>query len=346
MNTIILLLISLAVSFAVTALLGFVLIPALHKLKFGQTILTDIGPRWHARKQGTPTMGGLMFIIGILCAAAVTLLTAKLTNTPVFSEVTAVATAERAKLYAGLLLALCLGLVGFADDFIKVRQQRNLGLTEVQKTVPQLLVIVAYLTTLQLSGSRSMLIPLFGRIGLDSVPGMIFYYVFGAMVIYGAVNAVNFTDGIDGLCGSVTVPVGVAFAVMAYLQTNTSVSLLGAALAGACAGYLVWNRFPAKVMMGDTGSMFLGGLVGALAYALDCPIILLPVGIVYVMEALSDILQIAAIKVFHRKLFLMAPVHHHLEMKGWSEKKIVFVFTLISLLGCLNGVILMQLTMQ
>ena len=345
MNTVILILISLAVSFVATALLGFVLIPALHRLKFGQTILTDIGPRWHARKQGTPTMGGLMFIIGIILSVLVSLLVCKLTKTPMFNEMTAVATSEQAKLWAGLLLALCLGLVGFADDFIKVKQQRNLGLTEVQKTVPQLLVIVAYLTTLQLSVSRSMLIPLYGRVSLDSVPGMIFFYVFGACVVYGAVNAVNFTDGIDGLCGSVTVPVGVAFAVMAYLQKNTSVSILGAALAGACAGYLVWNRYPAKVMMGDTGSMFLGGLVVALAYALDCPLILLPVGIVYVIEALSDLIQIGAIKVFHRKVFLMAPIHHHLEMKGWSEKKIVFVFTLISLLGCINGVLLMHLTM-
>lgn len=345
MNTVYLILISLSVSFVATALLGFVLIPALHRLKFGQTILTDIGPRWHARKQGTPTMGGLMFIIGIILSVLVSLLVCKLTGTPMFNEMTAVATSEQAKLWAGLLLALCLGLVGFADDYIKVKQQRNLGLTEVQKTVPQLLVIVAYLTTLQLSGSRSMLIPLYGRISLDSVPGMIFFYVFGACVIYGAVNAVNFTDGLDGLCGSVTVPVGVAFAVMAYLQKNTSVSVLGAALAGACAGYLVWNRYPAKVMMGDTGSMFLGGIIVALAYALDCPLILLPVGIVYVIEALSDLIQIGAIKVFHRKVFLMAPIHHHLEMKGWSEKKIVFVFTLISLLGCLNGVLLMQLTL-
>ena len=345
MNTVLLIVITLAVSFVVTALLGFVLIPALHRLKFGQTILTDIGPRWHARKQGTPTMGGLMFIIGIILSVLVSLLVCKLTGTPMFNEMTAVATSEQAKLWAGLLLALCLGLVGFADDYIKVKQQRNLGLTEVQKTVPQLLVIVAYLTTLQLSGSRSMLIPLYGRISLDSVPGMIFFYVFGACVIYGAVNAVNFTDGLDGLCGSVTVPVGVAFAVMAYLQKNTSVSVLGAALAGACAGYLVWNRYPAKVMMGDTGSMFLGGIIVALAYALDCPLILLPVGIVYVIEALSDLIQIGAIKVFHRKVFLMAPIHHHLEMKGWSEKKIVFVFTLISLLGCLNGVLLMQLTL-
>lgn len=346
MNTVYLILISLAVSFVVTALLGLVLIPALHRLKFGQTILTDIGPRWHARKQGTPTMGGLMFIIGILVACGVSLLVCKLTDTPAFNAVTAVGTQEMTKLWAGLLLALLLGLVGFADDYIKVKQQRNLGLTEVQKTVPQLLVIVAYLTTIQLAGSRSMLIPLVGRVSLDSVPGLIFFYVFGACVIYGTVNAVNFTDGIDGLCGNVTVPVGAAFAVMGYLLKNTSVSFLGAALAGACAGYLIWNRFPAKVMMGDTGSMFLGGLIAALAYALDCPIILLPVGIVYVIEALSDILQILAVRLFHRQIFLMAPIHHHFEMKGWSEKKIVFVFTLISLLGCLNGVILMQLTLQ
>ena len=346
MNTVFLILISLAVSFVVTALLGFVLIPALHKLKFGQTILTDIGPRWHARKQGTPTMGGLMFIIGILVACGVCLLVCRLTGTPAFNVVTALGTKEMTKIWSGLLLALLLGLVGFADDYIKVKQQRNLGLTEVQKTVPQLLVIVAYLTTLQLSGSRSMLIPLVGRIDLDSVPGLIFFYVFGACVIYGTVNAVNFTDGIDGLCGNVTVPVGAAFAVMGYLVKNTSVSFLGAALAGACAGYLIWNRFPAKVMMGDTGSMFLGGLIAALAFALDCPIILLPVGIVYVIEALSDIIQILAVRLFHRQVFLMAPIHHHFEMKGWSEKKIVFVFTLISLLGCVSGVILMQLTIQ
>ncbi len=346
MNTVVLILISLAVAFVVTALLGFVLIPALHKLKFGQTILTDIGPRWHARKQGTPTMGGLMFILGILAACGVCLLVCRLTGTPAFNTVTAIGTNEKTKLWAGLLLALLLGLVGFADDYIKVKQQRNLGLTEVQKTVPQLLVIVAYLTTIQLAGSRSMLIPLVGRVSLDSVPGLLFFYVFGACVIYGTVNAVNFTDGIDGLCGNVTVPVGVAFAVMGYLLKNTSVSFLGAALAGACAGYLIWNRFPAKVMMGDTGSMFLGGLIAALAYALDCPLILLPVGIVYVIEALSDILQILAVRLFHRQIFLMAPIHHHFELKGWSERKIVFVFTLISLLGCLNGVILMQLTVQ
>ena len=346
MNIYIAILISAGVAFGGTALLGFVLIPALHKLKFGQNILTDIGPRWHAKKQGTPTMGGLMFIIGSLLAVAAALLVCKLTGFPAFSETTAVATAERTKLYAGLLLALCLGLIGFADDYIKVAKKRNLGLTEMQKTVPQAMVIVAYLTSLMLSGNKSMLVPLFGRVSLDTVPGMIFFYIFGVMVIYGAVNAVNFTDGIDGLCGSVTVPVGVAFCVMAILVHNTSVSILGAALAGCCAGYLIWNHYPAKVMMGDTGSMFLGGIVVALAYGLDCPLILLPVGIVYVAEALSDLLQIAAIKLAGRKIFKMAPLHHHLEMSGWSEKRIVRVLTLVSVIGCTFGVVVMYNTVQ
>lgn len=346
MNIYIAILICAGVAFGATALLGFVLIPALHKLKFGQNILTDIGPRWHAKKQGTPTMGGLMFIFGSLLALAVTLLVCKLTGFAVFSETTAISNAERTKLYAGLLLALCLGLVGFADDYIKVARKRNLGLTEMQKTVPQAMVIVAFLTSLLLSGNRSMLIPLYGRISLDTVPGMIFYYIFGIAVIYGTVNAVNFTDGIDGLCGSVTIPVGIAFAVMAVLLQNTSAALLGAALAACCAGYLIWNHYPAKVMMGDTGSMFLGGLVAALAYSLDCPLILLPVGIVYVAEALSDILQILAIKLAGRKIFKMAPLHHHLEMSGWSEKRIVRVLTFVSVIGCVFGVVVMYNTVN
>ena len=346
MNIYIAILICAGVAFGATALLGFVLIPALHKLKFGQNILTDIGPRWHAKKQGTPTMGGLMFIFGSLLALAVTLLVCKLTGFAVFSATTAISNAERTKLYAGLLLALCLGLVGFADDYIKVARKRNLGLTEMQKTVPQAMVIVAFLTSLLLSGNRSMLIPLYGRISLDTVPGMIFYYIFGIAVIYGTVNAVNFTDGIDGLCGSVTIPVGIAFAVMAVLLQNTSAALLGAALAACCAGYLIWNHYPAKVMMGDTGSMFLGGLVAALAYSLDCPLILLPVGIVYVAEALSDILQILAIKLAGRKIFKMAPLHHHLEMSGWSEKRIVRVLTFVSVIGCVFGVVVMYNTVN
>ena len=346
MNYTVSVLISLGTAFIVTALLGIVLIPLLHKLKFGQNILTDIGPRWHAKKQGTPTMGVIMFIIGIFVAVAVTFLTVKLTGFSLFSENDVISSQEKTKLLAGLLLALCMALVGFTDDYIKVSKKRNLGLTEMQKTVLQVIIIAAYLTTMVMSKNTSMFIPLIGKISLDSLPGIIFFYLFGACVIYGTANAVNFTDGIDGLCGSVTVPVGVAFAVIAYLVNNTSCSVLAAALAGACAGYLIWNHYPAKVMMGDTGSMFLGGLVAALAFSVNCPLILIPVGIVYVIEALSDILQIGSIKLRHKKIFKMSPIHHHFEMSGWSEKKIVAVFSVVSFAGAIAGVILMCFTVN
>lgn len=346
MNYTVSVLISLGTAFIVTALLGIVLIPLLHKLKFGQNILTDIGPRWHAKKQGTPTMGGIMFIIGIFVAVAVTFLTGKLTGFSLFSENDVISSQEKTKLLAGLLLALCMALVGFTDDYIKVSKKRNLGLTEMQKTVLQVIIIAAYLTTMVMSKNTSMFIPLIGKISLDSLPGIIFFYLFGACVIYGTANAVNFTDGIDGLCGSVTVPVGVAFAVIAYLVNNTSCSVLAAALAGACAGYLIWNHYPAKVMMGDTGSMFLGGLVAALAFSVNCPLILIPVGVVYVVEALSDILQIGSIKLRHKKIFKMSPIHHHFEMSGWSEKKIVAVFSVVSFAGAIAGVILMCFTVN
>ena len=191
-----------------------------------------------------------------------------------------------------------------------------------------------------------MYIPFFGKLALDSIPGLIFFFIFGVCVIYGAINAVNFTDGIDGLCGSVTIPVGIAFCVMGLLMKNTSVGVLGAALAGGCIGYVFWNHYPAKVMMGDTGSMFLGGLVVALAYAIECPVILLPVGIVYVIEAMSDVIQIGSIKLRKKKVFKMAPIHHHFEMSGWNENKIVTVFTLVSTLGCAIGVVLMYLTIN
>ncbi len=338
------LVISLVISFGVTALLGYVLIPVLHNLKFGQNILTDIGPNWHAKKQGTPTMGGIMFIIGTLFATAVTFLICKFTGFQIFAELDITRYQQYTKLFSGVLMAICFALVGFADDYIKVVKKRNLGLTEIQKTIPQVLIIAAYLASLVISESTSMYIPFFGKVNFDSVGGIIFFCIFSVCVIYGAINAVNFTDGIDGLCGTVTIPVGVAFAVIALMMKTTSVGILGAALAGGCAGYVVWNRYPAKVFMGDTGSMFLGGLVVALAYAVDCPIILLPIGIVYVIEALSDVIQIASIKIRKKKVFKMAPIHHHFEMSGWSENKIVAVFSTVSLIGCIVGVAVMYFT--
>ena len=346
MNIITAILISFAVSFALTAVLGYVLIPVLHKLKFGQNILTDIGPAWHAKKQGTPTMGGLMFIIGTIFATVLAILICIATGYSPFSDMAELKNQQITRLVSGVLMAFCFALVGFADDYIKVVKKRNLGLTEIQKTIPQVLIIAAYLGGLIISKSTSMFIPFYGKVALDSIPGIIFFVIFGVCVIYGCINAVNFTDGVDGLCGGVTVPVGAAFAVIGIIMKTTSVGILGAALCGACIGYYIWNHYPAKVMMGDTGSMFLGGIIVALAYAIECPLILLPIGIVYVIEALSDVIQIGSIKIRHKKVFKMAPIHHHFEMCGWNEKKIVRVFTLVSTIGCIIGVAAMYLTVK
>ena len=346
MNITLALIISFAVSLVVTAALGYVLIPVLHKLKFGQNILTDIGPAWHAKKQGTPTMGGIMFIIGIIFTTVLTILICIGTGYSPFSDMTELKNQQITRLVSGVLMAFCFALVGFADDYIKVVKKRNLGLTEIQKTIPQVLIIAAYLGGLIISKSTAMFIPFYGKVALDSVPGIIFFVIFGVCVIYGCINAVNFTDGIDGLCGGVTVPVGAAFAVIGIIMHTTSVGILGAALCGGCIGYYIWNHYPAKVMMGDTGSMFLGGIIVALAYAIECPLILLPIGIVYVIEALSDVIQIGSIKLRHKKVFKMAPIHHHFEMCGWNEKKIVKVFTLVSTIGCIIGVAVMYFTVK
>lgn len=340
MNIYVLYAITLVLAFAVTAALGKVLIPFLHKLKFGQNIIEDFGPTWHAKKQGTPTMGGFMFIIGIIFTSVIAILLGKATGLDVFAhEFDITRNNEIIKLCGCAFLALSFSAVGFTDDFIKVGKKRNLGLTEVQKTVPEVIVIAVFLACMAISGNAQMFIPGMGKVVFDSVIKQIMYYVFGAVVIYATVNAANFTDGLDGLCASVTIPVGVAFAVMAGMYKLTSISLVACALAGALAGYLIWNHYPAKVMMGDTGSNFIGGLVVAFAYAIDCPLILLPVCIIYVMEGASDIIQIASVVLLHRKVFKMAPIHHHFEMSGWSEKKIVNTYTLISWIGCGFGVL-------
>ncbi len=338
MNNILALILSLAIGFTVTALSGFFIIPWLHKLKFGQVIL-DIGPSWHKKKQGTPTMGGLMFIPGTIIAIAVTVLTDKFLGGHIITGNSLVPAEIRAKLWSGLLMALSFALIGFADDYIKVVKKRNLGLTEMQKTVAQIFVCIAFLSSLYLGmgGIPHMFVPFFGTVNMG-----IFYWIFGVCVMYGAVNAVNFTDGIDGLCSSVTVTVAVSLGIIAAMRNLFGVSLFSAALAGALAGFLVWNHNPAKVIMGDTGSMFLGGMVIALAYALGCPVILLPVGLIYVIEGLSDVIQIGYYKATKgKRFFKMAPIHHHFELSGWNEKKIVAVFTFVNILGCVAGIAMM-----
>jgi phospho-N-acetylmuramoyl-pentapeptide-transferase len=280
-----------------------------------------------------------LFAISILLtilSVAVTLVTDHLMGGNLFASVHVIPDTLKVKLVAGVILAIGLGLVGFADDYIKVVKKRNLGLTEIQKTIPQVILIAGYLVALYMNGLTYMNIPFVGAVDLKW-----FFWIFGICVIYGAVNAVNFTDGVDGLCASVTSISAIAFCIAALMTKFFGISILAAGLAGGCLGYLIWNYYPSKVMMGDTGSMFLGGMVVALAYAIDCPIILVLFGIIYVIEALSDVIQIGYFKITHgKRIFKMAPIHHHFEMCGWKERKIVTVFSLVNMLGCAIGLAL------
>ena len=317
--------------FGVTAVLGIWFIPFLHKVKYGQPI-NEIGPTWHKNKQGTPTMGGVLFIIGILVAVTTGYITY------VFQaqrELAPIGGGGGARLIAGLIMALAFGFMGFVDDYIKVVKKRNLGLTAMQKIVMQVLITAAYLATLYIRGDRSTLVPVpfFGQLDFG-----LLYYPFMLLFIIFVVNAVNLTDGIDGLCGSVTFVVAAAFMVVAGMLYQNEMVILAASVAGAMVGYLIWNFHPAKVFMGDTGSMFLGGLVVALAFGVGQPLLLIPMGIVYLCEAGSVVLQVASFKLTGKRIFKMSPIHHHFEMSGFSEVKIVATFSLVAALGCLVAV--------
>ncbi len=337
--------ISVIISFAVTAALGFVIIPWLRKLKFGQTIL-EIGPSWHKSKQGTPNMGGFMFIIGIIVSFTVTALLSvfsmdlSIETNDVFNEQTH---RDTVVLIAGLILALGLGVVGFADDFIKIKLKRNEGLTPKQKTAGQLIMTFGFILTLWLSNNTSWVIPFVGTVNFEkNVFTAIIFWVLSFFIIYGGVNSVNLTDGIDGLCSSVTVTVAVSFIVIGDMMSYLGLEIFAGALLGGVLGFLCWNRNPAKTFMGDTGSLFLGGTVVALGYICKCPLILLPIGIVYVCETMSDIIQIGYFKITHgKRVFKMAPIHHHFEMCGWKEKKICVVFSIVNAVGCVIGVCLL-----
>ncbi len=336
MNIIIACAVAAVVAFAISFALGYVVIPFLHKLKFGQTIL-EIGPKWHKNKQGTPTMGGILFIVGTLVAFGVVVLIDKFLGGDIIGTNEIVEKSMNIKVWGGLVMALGFAFIGFLDDYIKVVKKRNMGLTILQKTVLQIVLMVGYLLTLFINDpTGSMFIPFVGMIETK-----IFFWVIGVAVIYCTTNAVNFTDGIDGLCGSVTVTAAVSFIVIGALRNCLGVSLLAAALAGGLIGYLIWNWHPAKVMMGDLGSMFLGGMIVALSYAIDCPFIILLIGIIYVAEFGSDIIQIGYFKLTHgKRIFKMAPIHHHFEMCGWKEVKIVKIFSFVNLLGGIAAILL------
>lgn len=323
---------AVVVAFAVTAVSGIWLVPILRKLKFGQTIL-DIGPSWHKKKQGTPTMGGIMFILGIVLAVVVGYASFKVgvpnslgVSDPII----------KARLFYGIMLALSYGLIGFIDDYIKVVKKRNEGLTANQKLILQLLFGCAYLALLYISGDRmtTLRIPFMGSIDIGFL-----YYPFAIFAMLALSNAVNFTDGIDGLLSSVTFVAAMAFMAITSMLQMWEMSIMAGAMAGGCLGFLVWNFYPAKVFMGDTGSLFLGGLIIALAFGTGLPLFILLIGIIYVIEMVSVVIQMTYFKITHgKRLFKMTPIHHHFEMSGYTEVKIVALFSAITLVGSLLAI--------
>ena len=320
---------AIVIAAVITGLLGYFMVPFLHKIKFGQTI-REVGPSWHKNKQGTPTMGGIMFIIGSSVAAVICIAFLWL-NGGAETQLMLV------KVMAGALMAVVFGIVGFLDDYISIKKHRNLGLTEIQKLILQFIIVGAYLLSVALAGGTTeTVIPFLGSVDLG-----FFYYILAAVFIVGMVNAVNFTDGIDGLNTSVTLVVALVFSVIAMLLNRVGLSLYAAAIVGAMIGFLFWNANPAKVFMGDTGSLFLGGAVCALAFGVDMPILLILIGVIYIVEILSVVLQVTYFKISHgKRIFKMAPIHHHFEMCGWNENKICFVFSGVTLLAGIIGVLL------
>ncbi len=309
-------------SLIVAAIFGKWFIPFMRRKHFGQEIRED-GPKWHMSKAGTPTMGGFLFITGILasCIAGAVFFAAK--------GIAGVWTP-----FVLLVFSLGFGVIGFLDDFVKVAKHRNLGLTVIQKLLLQLALSLVFVSLLRYMGllTSNLYIPF---VGVTVPMPWALYLVLAVLAISGMVNAVNFTDGVDGLLGCVTLPVTIFFAVLALAKGNAPVALFSAACGGGILGFLIYNFNPAKIFMGDTGSLFLGGAVCALALAVDMPLILVVVGVIYLVEILSVILQVGYFKLTHgKRIFRMAPIHHHFEMGGWSEKKLCAVFGGITALLC------------
>lgn len=319
------------IAFAVSAVLGKILIPFLRKIKFGQTIKEN-GPVWHKSKQGTPNMGGFMFIIGSVVGILVGFILLKV----LWKEPLGLSAVNSVKLFGGLGMALIFGFIGFLDDYIKDVKKRNLGLNAKQKLIMQFFTAVAYLLSVYLAGdtSTTVIFPFFGQLDLG-----FFYYVIMILFILFLSNAVNLTDGIDGLAASVTFLVCISVLIMSGVLGLLGIGVYASALAGGLLGFLIYNFHPAKVFMGDTGSMFLGGSVLALGFGINLPVLILLFGIIYVVEAMSVVLQVISFQTTGKRIFKMSPIHHHFEMCGWSEGKIVGVFSLVTLVGCIVSII-------
>ena len=319
---------ALVLTFALTAAISHKLIPVLKSKKMGQKIL-EIGPRWHKSKEGTPTMGGIAFIAATVIVAALACIASA-----VWGDIESVLPF----LYV-LLYGVLNGLIGVIDDSAKLRKKQNEGLTARQKYLLQLVAAAVFLILLSVTGivDTTLYIPFAGvtwKLGF-------FYYVIALLLLTGMVNSVNLTDGIDGLASGVTLVVGIFFAVAAFFAAQAesvapALSLIGATLIGGTLGFLVYNFYPARVFMGDTGSLYLGGMVVGAAFLLGNPLIVVVCGIVYICETASVMLQVTYFKLTHgKRLFRMAPIHHHFEQCGWSEIKIVSVFTAVTAVACL-----------
>lgn len=310
---------SFVISTVLCLVLGPILIPILRRLKFGQSIREE-GPSWHQKKSGTPTMGGIMFMLSS-CGATLFL---------IFSTV-----GIDYEILILVFTAFSFGIIGFADDFIKVVLKRNLGLTARQKFSAQLFVSILSTIALNYMGylNGELVVPYFHRlvdIGLLVIPLSIF-------VQLALTNSVNLTDGLDGLASSVTLIVGAFLTICAFLLNEIEIAIFMGSVTGGCLGFLFFNAHPAKVFMGDTGSLFLGGAVAVVAIALKLPLILIIVGGVYLIETLSVILQVASFKMTGKRIFKMSPIHHHFEMCGMNEKQIVLLFAGATLILCLIG---------
>ncbi|MCL1859863.1 MAG: phospho-N-acetylmuramoyl-pentapeptide-transferase [Oscillospiraceae bacterium] len=305
----------LILSLVIALLLGKILIPFLKSIKMGQKIL-DIGPRWHKSKEGTPFMGGILFILGTLAAVLV------------FGFTVERKESGFADIYT-YIMAFCYAAIGFIDDYTKRLKKQNEGLTRVQKFALVFPVAIIYTVLMKLSGviTSELFIP-FANINIDMG---IFYYICVVLGIVFIVNSVNIHDGIDGMCGTVTAIIMVMYIIIFYINGNNPGVILTSACLGGLVGYLYYNFYPAKIFMGDTGSLFLGGLVVGIAIWLNIPILLVLFGIVYIIDSLSSMIQIAYYKLTKRRFFKIAPIHHLLELYGWSEYKIVFVAAAITL---------------
>jgi phospho-N-acetylmuramoyl-pentapeptide-transferase len=306
------------IGFLIVIILGPIFIPMLARFKFGQTV-RDEGPQSHLAKNGTPTMGGVMMIVAIL--------------------ITGLTRATISKgLIVGLICIVGFGFVGFLDDFIKIKMKRSLGLKAYQKIILQF-ALALYIAYYQYSASPSatqLVIPFTNHI----INLGIWYIPFMMIFIIGTVNAVNLTDGLDGLASGVTLIVSCFFVLFAVSISNSDVAILAAATAGACLGFLGFNAYPAKVFMGDTGSMALGGAVVAFATLTNSPLLIVIVGFIYLAEALSVMIQVTYFKLTNgKRIFKMAPLHHHFEQCGWPETRVVFIFWIATVVLCWIGVL-------